>query len=140
MQWFTPTEAINSEIKAALKKAASKSGGPGGNFPDIQCYLDNNCGRRIPVMIEVKGSKNKLETLDKNAGISTKQKDVQSYAVNGVLHYDTAILNNLDRCQEVIIIGVNGSIQDSDRNIRDLSYKAYYISRKTEMYQNISPV
>lgn len=59
------TEAVNPEIKAALEDVASKSGGNGGNFPDIQCYLDNNHGRRIPVMIEAKGRKNKLEKLDK---------------------------------------------------------------------------
>ena len=34
-KYYTKTESINSEIEAALKKAPSKSGGTGTNYPDI---------------------------------------------------------------------------------------------------------
>ena len=123
------TEAINPEIKAALESAESKSGGTGGNFPDIQCYLDNRHGRRIPVMMEAKGSKNKLEKLAKDGSISDDVKAVQAFAVNGALHYGQAILTHIDDCHEVIIIGLNGSDVDAEGNIRDLTCKAYYVSK-----------
>lgn len=123
-------EAINPEIKMALDAAASKSGGTGGNFPDIQTLLDDGHGRRIPVMMEAKGSKNRLEKLGKDSGILDDIKAVQGFAVNGALHYGQALLTYIDDCNEVIIIGMNGSDMDSNGNVRDLSCKAYYISKK----------
>ena len=65
-----------------MVNSESKSGGTGGNFPDIQCYLDDGCGRRIPVMMEAKGSKGKLEKLDKDGTPSEDAKAVQGFAVN----------------------------------------------------------
>lgn len=62
---YSKVESINPLIKEALRKAESKTGGIGGNFPDIQILLDNKSGRTIPVMMEVKGLKNKLEKLEK---------------------------------------------------------------------------
>ena len=58
---YGKTEKINNSISTALKSAISKSGGSGNNYPDIQILLENNTRRNIPVMIEAKGSKNKLE-------------------------------------------------------------------------------
>lgn len=66
---YGKTEKINSAITNALKNADSKSGGSGSNFPDIQLMLENSNARRVPVMIEAKGSKNKLEKLDKSGQI-----------------------------------------------------------------------
>jgi len=126
---YTKTDSINPEIKAALEAADSKSGGAGGNFPDIQCYLDDRHGRRIPVMIEAKGSRNKLEKLNKDGSISDDKKAVQSFAVNGALHYGMALLTHIDDCQEVIIIGLNGSQVDSTGDISDKECKAYYVSK-----------
>ena len=60
---FGKTESINDDISNALSKAESKSGGKGNNYPDIQLLLDDGNSRRIPVMIEAKGVKNKLEKL-----------------------------------------------------------------------------
>lgn len=34
-KYYTKTESINSEIEEALRKAPSKKGGTGTNFPDI---------------------------------------------------------------------------------------------------------
>lgn len=123
------TEGINAEIKAALENAASKSGGPGNNFPDIQCYLDDHHGRHIPVMIEAKGLKDRLERLDKDGNISEDTKSVMGYAVNGALHYGMAVLSYIDDCREVIIIGLNGSELLEDGTVRDLTCKAYYVSK-----------
>ncbi len=60
---YGKTEAIGPAVRAALESAVSKSGGTGGNFPDIRALLDDGRGRRIPVMMECKGQKNKLEKL-----------------------------------------------------------------------------
>ena len=66
---YGKTEKINPNITNALKNADSKSGGSGNNYPDIQLIVNNTIGRYIPVMIEVKGSKGKLEKLAKDGSI-----------------------------------------------------------------------
>ena len=132
---YGKTEKINSAISNALKNADSKSGGSGNNFPDIQLMLENSNARRIPVMIEAKGSKNRLEKLDKSGqivgvtewasdgkigkdGVPTHLKGdanysiIQSYAVNGAVHYGEAILNE-GTYNEVIVIGINGTTLDA---------------------------
>ena len=142
---YGKTEEINSSITEALKQADSKSGGNGKNYPDIQLLLDNNHGRRIPVMMEAKGNKGKLEKLNKDGeivGITYYEKDskthkagdpnysaVQQYAVNGALHYGSAILDGGDYT-EVIIVGLNGSELDIDGDVTDAEFKAYYVSEK----------
>lgn len=126
---FSKTESINSEIKTALENADSKSGGSGGNFPDIQVYLDDRHGRRIPVMMECKGTKGKLEKFDKDGTLATDNRAVQGYAVNGAIHYGQALVNGIEDLSEVIVIGMNGSQLDSDDNVKDLVCKAYYLSQ-----------
>lgn len=69
IKYYTKTESINSEIEEALRKAPSKSGGEGANYPDIKCFLETSDMRRIPVMIEVKGRKGDLIKCDKNGDI-----------------------------------------------------------------------
>lgn len=121
---YSKVESINPLIKEALRKAESKTGGIGGNFPDIQVLLDNKSGRTIPVMMEVKGLKNKLEKLEKDGSISTKKNYVNTYAVNGAYHYGLAVLQDANTgCKEVIIVGINASDLS-----KDLEVKAYYIS------------
>lgn len=148
---FGKTEEINASITQALKNSNSKSGGHGNNFPDIQVLFENNHGRYIPVMIEAKGSKGKLEKLTKDGlieGVTYYSNDkidaagnvihkagdanyasVVNYAVNGAVHYANAILAS--NCyNEVIAIGINGSELDTDGSVKDLECKAYYISAK----------
>lgn len=149
---YGKTEKINSAISNALKNADSKSGGSGNNFPDIQLILENSNARRIPVMIEAKGSKNKLEKLDKSGqivgvtewasdgrigkdGVPTHLKGdanystIQSYAVNDAVHYGEAILNE-GTYDEVIVIGINGTVLDANGTVLDAECKAYYVSEK----------
>ena len=149
---YGKTEKINSAISNALKNADSKSGGSGNNFPDIQLMLENSNARRIPVMIEAKGSKNRLEKLDKSGqivgvtewasdgkigkdGVPTHLKGdanystIQSYAVNGAVHYGEVILNE-GTYNEVIVIGINGTTLDANGTVLDAECKAYYISEK----------
>ena len=38
VRYFTKTESVNTEIDEALTKAESKSGGKGGNYPDIAAF------------------------------------------------------------------------------------------------------
>lgn len=71
--------------------------------------------RRIPVMIEVKGTKGDFVKLDANGNIDNKKKDnepnytnIAKYAVNGAVHYAHAILNFTESYKEVVAIGVNG--------------------------------
>lgn len=148
---YGKTEKINDTISNALSKYDSKNGGTGNNYPDISLLLENSNNRRIPVMIEVKGTKNRLEKLDKNdeiVGITYYETDkynkdgnllhtkgepnhtsVVNYAVNGALHYGKAILTYSDY-KEVIIIGVNGTKLDNNGDVTDAECKAYYVSEK----------
>lgn len=147
---YEKTQGINSEINNALSNADSKSGGAGKNYPDIQVLLDNGNSRRIPVMIEVKGSKNKLEKLTNDGQIvqvtaypsdskpgakkphqkgDPNYSTIQHYAVNGALHYGLSILDGTDSYDEVIIIGVNGTTINKDNQIADPEAKAYYVSK-----------
>lgn len=66
---YGKTEEINSSITKALREADSKSGGAGINYPDIQLFLQNKTRRDIPVMIEAKGTKSKLEKLTADGNI-----------------------------------------------------------------------
>lgn len=147
---YGKTEKINPLISEALKSANSKSGNSGNNFPDIQLLLENSHSRRIPVMIEAKGTKGRLEKLTKDGElelITYYKKDskenakkvykagdrdysvIQNYAVNGALHYGMAILNE-KLYNEVIIIGLNGTRLDKDGKVIDAEHKAYYVSAK----------
>lgn len=149
---YGKTEVINDTISNALKSSVSKSGGSGNNYPDIQLLLEDNHSRRIPVMIEVKGTKGRLEKTAKDGpieGITYYDKDgkvgkdgvfthkagdpnyssIVNYAVNGAVHYANAILDSKGYL-EVIAIGVNGTILNEDGSVADLECKAYYISDK----------
>lgn len=149
---YGKTETINDTITNALKTAVSKSGGSGNNYPDIQLLLENNHSRRIPVMIEAKGSKNRLEKLTKDGqieGVTFYEKDgkegkngkpihkagdenyssIKNYAVNGAIHYANAIIDSKGY-SEVIAIGINGTQLNDDGSVKDAECKAYYISEK----------
>ena len=136
---YSKTERIRYDIDDALKNADSKSGGSGRNIPDIKFILKNSYGETIPVFIEAKGSKNKLEKLDKDGFIEQivkkKGKDsyssIQNYAVNGALHYGLAALKN-EEIVEVLIIGINGNETDESGNVKNLECKAYYVSKKNK--------
>lgn len=131
---FNKTEKINSSITKALEQAESKSGGSGMNYPDIQLFLENSTRRGIPVMIEVKGAKNKLEKLTSDGDIELisagkdPKRAVQQFAVNGALHYGQAILQE-GTYDEVIIVGVNGQMVENGV-VKAPEIKAYYVSKK----------
>ena len=149
---YGKTEKINTAISNALKNADSKSGGSGNNYPDIQLMLENSNARRIPVMIEAKGNKGKLEKVDKTGaivGVTYYESDgkigkngepahrkgdanysaIQQFAVNGAIHYGEAILDD-GTYNEVIVIGINGTTLNLDGSVADTECKAYYLSEK----------
>lgn len=134
---FGKTEEINSSITKALKDVDSKSGGSGVNYPDIQLLLQNKTRRDIPVMIEAKGTKGKLEKLTSSGDIElvsggkNPNRAVQQFAVNGALHYGLAILDE-GTYNEVIIIGINGTTLE-EGHVKDPEVKAYYVSKKNDM-------
>lgn len=156
---YGKTEKMNPVIAEALKNADSKSGGSGNNFPDIQLMLENSTSRRIPVFIEAKGNKNKLEKLGKHGeivGITEYNTDgkigkngepshrkgdpnysaIKSYAVNGALHYGEAVLSE-GTYNEVIIVGINGTTLDDNGNVVDAECKAYYVSKKNNQIPKV---
>ena len=98
IRYYGKTDPINAPIAQALNDADSKSGGSGVNRPDIKLLLQNKHRRDIPVMIEAKGAKGKLEKLTSDGDIElvsngkNPNRAVQQFAVNGALHYGIAIL------------------------------------------------
>lgn len=154
----TQASEVSPSIGKVLAEAPSKSGGSGINYPDIMLMLNSDkLNRHIPVMIEAKGGKNKLESLDTKTGkikqVTTYESDskpgaknphkkgdlnynaIKDFAVNGAYHYAKVILESED-CDfdEVIFIGINGTTLDKDTNeISDPEQKAYYLSRNNKM-------
>lgn len=131
IQYWLKSENINSEIDNALKDALSKLGGAGGNIPDIKCFIDYK-GRKIPVMIEAKGYKSSLEKLNDMGEVDNYTKknlpnhqNINKYAVNGAVHYATAIVTGTISYKEVIAIGITG--WKEGKKI-ETALKVYYVS------------
>lgn len=134
IRYYNKTEYINQEIGNALRKAPSKNGGDGRNFPDIKCFIETPQMEHIPVMIEVKGSKGDFikaddrgEILNTNAKGEPIYSNITRYAVNGAVHYAKAILDYAESYDQVIAIGVNGYYL-ADGTIK-YEIGAYYVSK-----------
>ncbi|MCQ2721295.1 N-6 DNA methylase [Helicobacter pylori] len=126
-------ESLNTEIDEALKNYASKSGGLGGNRPDVKLLLNTqDPNRRIPILIEYKGLKDKLIKLDKNKLVENFKnhephyKNIREYALNGALHYANAILHHTNYT-ECIAIGITG-YKDNKGGIRS-QIAVYYVNK-----------
>lgn len=148
--YFTKTQPINSEIDGALKKAPSKRGGKGYNFPDIKCLLELSASRRLPVLIEVKGAKGDFIKLDISGNIDNKTREgnpnynnISKYAVNGALHYAEAVLK-YSTYEEVIAIGINGYYEPGNSyptieiGTYYLSKDNFYIPKLVDSYSDLS--
>lgn len=148
-KYYTKTEFVNHEIEYALEKAPSKQGGSGKNFPDIKYILLSDNGRKIPVMIEVKGKKGDLiKTNDKGEVENTKKdsepnyQNIAKYAVNGAVHYANAILEYTESYKEVVAIGVNG-YEETGKTIHEvdvwyISKENLFVPKHVEGYEDIS--
>lgn len=127
-------ESVDINIDETLKDNPSKSGGTGGGRPDYTVILSNG-DKTIPVFIEYKGSKGKLEKLDKQGLIILRdakgnfdfQGAIPKYAVNGATYYAMNAVKGTSY-QEVLAVGVNG-IKDSTGAI-EYEIKAYVLNKK----------
>ena len=105
-------ESLNEEIDKALEDYFSKNGGAGGNRPDAKLLLQDKLLNWYPILIEYKGYKDRLEKLDAQGQVENKTaknepnfKHINSYAVNGAVHY--AILHHTSYT-DIIAIGMTG--------------------------------
>lgn len=119
-----------------MKNTQASRGGGGKNYPDIKLFLQDESLRKIPVMIEIKGNKGKLERL-KDGKVENRDKNgdpyytnIRDYALNGAVHYSNAILDYTQSYNEVIAVGINGYLQDKTSENMTLEYSFYYLNRK----------
>ena len=127
-------ESLNSEIDKALNEYESKNGGKGGNRPDVKLLLQDKELNYYPILIEYKGYKDKLVKLDINNKVENKKSksnepnynNINSYAVNGAVHYANAILHYTSYT-DVISIGVTGYKKDDGEIEHYIG--VYYVSK-----------
>lgn len=126
-------ESLNSEIDKALNDYHSKSGGNGGNRPDVKLLLQDKYLNYYPILIEYKGYKDKLVKLDGNGQVDNKTtknqpnyKNINSYAVNGAVHYANAILHHTSYT-DIIAIGMTGFKKDDGKIEHQIG--VYYVSK-----------
>ena len=126
-------ESLNAEIDRALEDYYSKNGGVGGNRPDAKLLLQDKNLIHYPILIEYKGYKDKLVKLDNEGRVANKTaknqpdfKNINSYAVNGAVHYANALLHYTSYT-DIIAIGMTGFKDDSG----NLEYEigVYYVSK-----------
>lgn len=126
-------EMDNAEIDRALNDYASKSGGFGGNRPDAKLLLTDKNQNQYPILIEYKGYKDKLEKLDNNGNVENKNernevnfKNINSFAVNGAIHYANALLHHTNYT-DIIAIGMTGYKNESGEIVHKIG--VYYVSK-----------
>jgi hypothetical protein len=126
-------EALNTEIDKALNDYYSKNGGAGGNRPDAKLLMQDKALNFYPVLIEYKGYKDKLVKFDSNGqieNITAKNEphfaNINSYAVNGAVHYANAILHHTSYT-DIISIGMTG--YKDEAGAINYSIGVYYISK-----------
>lgn len=127
-------ETLNTEIDTALYEYFSKSGGKGGNRPDVKMLLRDKEQAFYPVLIEYKGYKDKLVKLDANGQVDNRTaknepnlNNIKAYAVNGAIHYANALLHYTSYT-DIIAIGMTG-YKNEEGNIEH-EIGVYYVSKK----------
>ncbi len=129
-------ESLNEEIDKALMYYSSKSGGTGGNRPDAKLLLQDNNLDYYPILIEYKGKKDALVKLDIHGDVDNQTakneanfKHINTYAVNGAVHYANALLHHTSYT-DIIAIGMTGE-KDEKGNIRH-QIGVYYVSKSNK--------
>ncbi|MCZ6169165.1 class I SAM-dependent DNA methyltransferase [Campylobacter ureolyticus] len=127
-------ESLNNEIDKALNEYYSKNGGVGGNRPDAKLLLQDKEMKFYPILIEYKGYKDKLIKLDSDGNVENKTaknepnfKNINSYALNGAVHYANAILHYTSY-SEIIAIGMTGYKDEFDELKHEIA--VYYVSKE----------
>lgn len=126
-------ESLNSEIDKALSDYFTKNGGVGANRPDAKLLLQDKNLDYYPILIEYKGYKDKLEKLDASEQVENKTaknephlKNINSFAVNGAVHYANALLHHTSYT-DIIAIGMTGYKDESGKIHHDIG--VYYVSK-----------
>jgi len=124
----------NEEIEKALADYFSKNGGEGGNLPDVKLLLQDKRLNYFPVLIEYKGYKNRLVKLDENGQVENRTakkephlKNINSFAVNGAVHYANALLHHTS-FTDIISIGMTGHKDEEGKIQHEIG--VYYVSKK----------
>lgn len=123
----------NSEIDKALEDYFSKNGGAGANRPDAKILLQDKKLRYFPILIEYKGYKDKLLKLDADGKVENRSnksepnfKNINSYAVNGAVHYSNALLHHTSYT-DIIAIGMTGHKDEAGKIQHEIG--VYYVSK-----------
>ena len=126
-------ESLNTEIDRALDEYFSKNGGVGGNRPDAKLLLRDKNMVNYPVLIEYKGYKDKLVALDSEGKVANKTaknqpdfKHINSFAVNGAVHYANALLHYTSYT-DIIAIGMTGYKTEAGKLEHEIG--VYYVSK-----------
>lgn len=142
-------ESLNSDIDKALADYYSKNGGKGGNRPDAKLLLRDKNLDFYPILVEYKGYKDKLVKLDANGQVDNRTAknepnltNINSYAVNGAVHYANAILHHTDY-SDVIAIGITGYKDETGKlqheiGVYFVSKSNYGIGQKVGEYTDLS--
>ena len=126
-------ESLNSEIDKALSDYFTKNGGTGANRPDAKLLLQTKNLEFYPILIEYKGYKDKLVKLDSDGIVDNRTlknepnlKNINSYAVNGAVHYANALLHHTSYT-DIIAIGMTG-FKDVTGKVK-YEIGVYYVSK-----------
>lgn len=124
---------LANDIDQALDNYHSKNGGNGGNRPDVKLLLQDKYNNYYPILIEYKGYKNKLVKADSDGNVTNKTsknepdfKNINSYAVNGAVHYANAILHYTEYT-DIIAIGMTGFRNEFNKIEYEIG--VYYVSK-----------
>lgn len=126
-------ESLNTEIDKALFDYFTKNGGTGPNRPDAKLLLKDKNLVYYPILIEYKGYKDKLVKLDSDGQVENRNnknephfKNINSFAVNGAVHYANAVLHHTNYT-DIIAIGMTGYKDETE----EIQHKigVYYVSK-----------
>lgn len=126
-------ESLNAEIDKALSDYFTKNGGAGANRPDAKILLQDKNLNFYPILIEYKGYKDKLIKLDKDGQVENRTsknepnfKNINSFAVNGAVHYANALLHHTSYT-DIIAIGMTGHKDETSKIQHTIG--VYYVSK-----------
>ena len=126
-------ESVNTEIDKALTDYFTKNGGTGANRPDAKILLQDKNLNFYPILIEYKGYKDSLVKLDANKQVENRTnknepnfKNINSFAVNGAIHYANAVLHHTS-FTDIIAIGMTGYKDETEKIQHKIG--VYYVSK-----------
>lgn len=131
-------DPLNTEIDKALSDYFTKNGGAGANRPDAKLLLKDKNLNYYPILIEYKGYKDKLVKLDSDGQVENRTnknephfKNINSFAVNGAVHYANAVLHHTSYTG-IIAIGMTGYKDETGKIQHEIG--VYYVSKKMIVY------